>query len=117
MRMFDLIRWSNSFNSDYWTALNPVQTTHTNEGSEIAISAPGVDAEKIEVILEDGLLSVSFNNPHGKKFGYSEVFKKVWSVSKEVTEKDLTAKYDSGILTVFVANREKPKQRIKIKVA
>ena len=96
-------------------AINPVHTEHTEDKTTITISAPGVNADEVEVTLADGVLRVVFENE--KKLGYGEKFDKSWVVMSGVGEKDLTAFFHSGILVIEVKKPKKPKHKIEVKKA
>lgn len=81
----------------------------TEEGYVLDIEMPGFKKEDIKVSLEDGYLTVSGNkhieeNKNNKylRKEISESFQRSYYVGADVTEENVKAKYDNGILCLTV---------------
>lgn len=91
-----------------------------------AFDLPGIPEDKISVELEDGALTVSAEREREEKVEdgrYHRFERRFGSFSRTiglpqgVTEKDVTARYEHGVLEVHVRKPEQPKpRRIEITV-
>lgn len=87
----------------------------TEKEYQLEVEAPGYKKENINVSLEDGYLTVTCTK-HEKEEGDRYIRKETsrscsrsYFVGEEVSEKDVKAKYDNGILTINVP-KAAPKQ-------
>ncbi len=85
------------------------------------VALPGLSKEDFVVTLENGVLSVSYQhkkeNNDINNFEYRS-FSKIWNVSKETKEKDVSATYEKGILSVVIQKKDEvrpEKKTIEIK--
>ena len=79
------------------------QFEETEEGKswQIEVQAPGAKKEEFDVTLEDDRLDIDFpGNKHTPKFNYR------YTIPRDVEGKHISAKYESGVLTVKI---DKPK--------
>ena len=84
---------------------------------EIDIDLPGFKKEEIKVSLENGYLTVGAAKEHeqenkGKairKERYSGSMQRSFYVGEQVTEEDVKAKYEHGVLMLEVPKKETPK--------
>tara|TARA_R100000808_G_scaffold17511_1_gene38647 strand:+ start:618 stop:1016 length:399 start_codon:yes stop_codon:yes gene_type:complete len=77
------------------------------DAHEISVAAPGLKKEDFKVNLEGTTLSVSYErNKEDLRFLSKKSFSKSWQVSKGLTEKDIAAKYDAGVLVLTVKKPE-----------
>lgn len=84
----------------------------TESGYELAVETPGYAKEQIQVSLENGYLTVSCHKAQteeeeSKKSRYlrkeiSESCQRSYYVGSDVTQEQIKAKYNNGILTLFV---------------
>lgn len=90
-----------------------------------AFDLPGIPEDKISVELEDGALTVSAEREREEKVEdgrYHRFERRFGSFSRTiglpqgVTEKDVTARYEHGVLEVHVRKPEQPKPR-RIEIA
>jgi HSP20 family protein len=91
-----------------------------------AFDLPGIPEEKISVELEDGALTIAAEREReqkvedGRYFRFERrfgTFTRTIGLPQGVTEKDVTAGYQNGVLEVHVAKPEQPKpQKIQIGV-
>jgi HSP20 family protein len=97
-----------------------VQVRDLDDHSEISIAAPGLSKEDFDVSLKNEHLTVSYeksidDNP---RLFSKQAFSRSWSVPRRTKMKDISAKYDAGILTVSVKKSEKAEPKAySIKIA
>jgi HSP20 family protein len=76
---------------------------------EIKITAPGIKnkGENIKITLKDDILNVSINQKSdgGSDF-FSYNFERSWTVSRGISEEDVSALYEDGILTLKINKKE-----------
>ena len=106
------------FNKEKFDSMK-TDVKETDTGYEMGIEVPGFDKKDINVALEDGYLTISANkkevedNNGGKKSNYLRR-ERNYSCSRsyyvgDVKEKDIKAKYENGILNIFIP-KEQPKE-------
>ena len=81
---------------------------------EISVAAPGVKKNDFNVSLDNGNLLISYKASSKEelkscRFFTKSAFSKTFKVCKNTSPGDISAKYDSGILTVSVA---KPSEEV-----
>tara|TARA_Y100000593_G_C4148230_1_gene255735 strand:+ start:163 stop:561 length:399 start_codon:yes stop_codon:yes gene_type:complete len=77
------------------------------DAHEISVAAPGLNKEDFKVNLEGATLSVSYERKKEDHRLFSrKSFSKSWKVFKGLTEKDISAKYDAGVLILTVNKPE-----------
>ena len=89
----------------------------TDSAYELDIEMPGYSKDQIKVALENGYLTVSAskeskeedNKKHYVRKEISESCSRSYYVGDDVTQADIKAKYDNGILSVCVP-KSQPKQ-------
>lgn len=84
----------------------------TETGYELDIEMPGFQKDQISVSLEDGYLNVSGTKKtkeeaenQGKKYlrkEISESFQRSYYVGTDISEENIKAKYDNGILSLSI---------------
>ena len=101
----------------------------TEDGYEMEIDLPGIDKENLTVQLENGYMTVTAktekkndekndNGRYVRRERFSGTYSRSFYVGEEVTEEDIKAKYENGILKLFVPDKEKqPKVEEKKYVA
>ena len=88
-----------------------------DNGYELAMEVPGFDKEDLKLDLEDGYLTVSaeHNKTNEEKDNeghiirqerYYGITKRSFYVGDAVTKEDIQAKYDKGVLNIFVPKKE-----------
>lgn len=94
---------------DLYTAMKPVG--FHDEGNYFLADIPIVGAKKdcIEVKVIDNTLRVHFK---GNEYTYE--FTKEWRLPQGTTSKDVTAKYESGILNIKVMKPKGYEDTIKV---
>ena len=101
-----------------------------DNGYELAMEVPGFDKEDLKLDLEDGYLTVSaeHNKTNEEKDNEGHIIrqeryygsaKRSFYVGDAVTKEDIQAKYDKGVLNVFVPKKDvkklENKQTIEVK--
>jgi len=82
---------------------------------EINVVVPGLNKGDLNVHLDDQTLTISYESVPAEGVGavsYSS-FSKSWTLPDGTTEKDISAGYDSGVLTVDVKKTEPVKIPVK----
>ena len=94
--------------------------TEHDDHYEVAIDLPGFKKEDVTINLENGYLTVSAakgvdkdeNDKHGKLIRqerYSGAMERSFYVGENVTEEDIKAKMEHGVLTLTIPKKEMPK--------
>lgn len=88
----------------------------TKEGYEIMINLPGVKKEDVKAELKDGYMTIqatSHSNNDEKEDGryirrerYYGSCSRSFYVGEQMTEEDIKAKFEDGILSLFVPKKE-----------
>ena len=101
-----------------------------DNGYELSMEVPGFDKEDLKLDLEDGYLTVSaeHNKTNEEKDNEGHIIrqeryygsaKRSFYVGDAVTKEDIQAKYDKGVLNVFVPKKDvkklENKQTIEVK--
>jgi HSP20 family protein len=94
---------------------------HTPNSVEVYVFAPGLDASKIEVVLDRGVLTLAGERPSdlpadGKANVYtherpSGSFRRAISLPDDVDPEQIKATYRDGVLNVSIARRESAQPR------
>ena len=95
----------------------------TDEGYELAVDLPGFKKEEIRLDLNNGYLTISKEKSlenkeekHGKMLRqerYSGTMQRSFYVGENLTEEDVKAKYEDGVLTVCLPRKEAQKVQEK----
>lgn len=99
-------------------ATPPVNIHETNEGYHVELSAPGRNKEDFTVNVENGLLTISFEKKEEteqktyktirKEFSYRS-FKRSFNVDEKINAEAIQAKYENGVLKLFLPKKEEVK--------
>lgn len=92
----------------------------TDDGYEVDIDLPGFKKDEIHLELNNGYLTISTEkslvkddeNKHGKMLRqerYSGMMQRSFYVGEHLTEKDIKASYESGVLHVSIPKKDAPK--------
>ena len=92
----------------------------TEDGYEVDVDLPGFKKEEISLELNNGYLTISTEkslekdkeNKKGKMLRqerYSGVMQRSFFVGEHLTEEDIKASYDSGVLHVIIPKKDAPK--------
>ena len=92
----------------------------TEEGYEVDIDLPGFKTEEIHLELNDGYLTISTEkslekedkNKKGRMLRqerYAGVMQRSFYVGDSITEEDVKASYESGVLHLMIPKKDAPK--------
>ena len=92
----------------------------TEDGYEVDVDLPGFKKDEISLELNNGYLTISTEkslekdkeNKKGKMLRqerYSGVMQRSFFVGEHLTEEDIKASYDSGVLHVIIPKKDAPK--------
>ena len=90
----------------------------TDQGYEVAIDLPGFKKDEIKLELNDGYLTISAEkgldkdekdkeNRYIRRERYAGSMSRSFYVGESLTEQDIHAKYENGILTLDVPKEDK----------
>ena len=90
----------------------------TDQGYEVAIDLPGFKKDEIKLELNDGYLTISAEkgldkdekdkeNRYMRRERYAGSMSRSFYVGESLTEQDIHAKYENGILTLDVPKEDK----------
>jgi HSP20 family protein len=93
----------------------PVNVHETKDGYHVEVSAPGLNKDNFDIKVENGLLTISYEKKEETKaddyktlrreFSYRS-FKRSFSLNDDVNAENIRAKYENGILKVFLPKTE-----------
>jgi HSP20 family protein len=102
----------------------PLDVWETDGELVYAVDLPGIPEDKISVELDDGALTISAERERtqeesGERFYRFErrhgAFSRTFGVPQGVTESDVSADYENGVLEVHIKKPEQPKpKRIQV---
>ena len=121
--------WMNfPFESDFWGKKNPLYGKHVKNmmktdirehegGYEVDIDLPGFKKDEISVQLEEGYLTVSASKAIDKdeedkkgkyirKERYAGAMQRSFYVGNALTQEDIRAKYENGILRLSIPKKD-----------
>jgi HSP20 family protein len=100
----------------------PVNITESENGYHLQFNVPGRNKEDFKINLENGLLTVSYEKkeePETKdqkvirnEFSFQS-FKRSFNLDQKINADGIEAKYDNGILKVFLPKKEEVKNTPK----
>ena len=108
--------WGKDFVSNWSVA--PANIHETNEGYHIELNAPGRNKEDFKINVENGLLTISFEkNEENENKDYKTVrrefsfesFKRSFSIDEKVNADAIQAKYENGVLKLYLPKKEEVK--------
>ncbi len=90
---------------------------------ELSIELPGVKKENVELSLDNGYLKIQANSTNEKeekdddgqwirRERYSGTSERTFYVGEQVTEDDVKASFENGILKITVPDEEEQKKRL-----
>ena len=115
--LFDYLFSDPVFNVNTTTNRMSTDIKEKESGYELSMEVPGFDKEDLKLDLEDGYLTVSaeHNKTNEEKDNEGHLIrqeryygntKRSFYVGDAVTKEDIQAKYDKGILNIFVPKKE-----------
>ncbi|MCU6746962.1 MULTISPECIES: Hsp20/alpha crystallin family protein [Lachnospiraceae] len=137
--LFDDDWMSFPFESDFWGKRNPLYGKNAknmmktdirehDQGYEIDIDLPGFKKEEISAQLEDGYLTISASkgldkeeeDKKGKyirKERYAGAMQRSFYVGTALTQEDIKAKYENGILRLSIPKKDEKAVETKKHIA
>jgi HSP20 family protein len=113
-----LPKYFSSFKSEITSP--PANTIDTEDGYSIELAAPGFSRDEFEINVVNRTLTVSASSSNTNKYKnreYSfEIFTRSWNIPKTAMSESITARYDAGILYIYVPTSEEDPQTISIEV-
>lgn len=107
--------WERDVRSNATTAVN---ITESDNGYELEFNVPGRNKEDFKINVDKGLLTVSYEKKDEaetkelkslrKEFSFRS-FKRSFSLDEKVNAEAIEAKYENGILKVFLPKKEEVK--------
>ncbi|MDN5215894.1 Hsp20/alpha crystallin family protein [Fulvivirgaceae bacterium BMA12] len=107
------------------TFLPKVDIAESEEGFEVSLAAPGMKKEDFKIEVNENYLTIAgerkfTNEDKGKNYHTVETqygtFSKSFKLPKNVNGEKINAKYEAGILNLFVPKDEKKKLKNTITV-
>lgn len=108
---------------NYKTSSVPVNIHESKDGYHLELSAPGRNKEDFKVEVEKGLLTISFESKAANETAEGEAeyktvrrefqissFKRSFNVDDKVDVDNIQAKYENGVLKVYVPKKEEVAQ-------
>lgn len=97
----------------------PVNIHENADGYHLELQAPGLQKEDFKMNVEKGLLTISYRKSensneqkdyktHRREFSVSS-FKRSFSLDEKVNADDIKAKYEAGVLQIFLPKKEEVK--------
>lgn len=119
--LFDEVFDSRFYGHHQNDGLMRTDVKETDQGYELSIDLPGVKKEDLKAELKDGYLligaTIGRNNDEKDSGGkyirrerYTGTFSRSFYVGEEVTQDEIKAKFEDGILTLKLPKKEQAKQ-------
>lgn len=96
----------------------PVNITESDNGYNLAFNVPGRNKEDFKINVDKGLLTVSYEKKEEaetkelksvrKEFSFQS-FKRSFTLDEKINAEGIEAKYENGILKVFLPKKEEVK--------
>ena len=89
----------------------------TDEGYELAVDLPGLKKDEIHLDLHNGYLTISTEKSLNKENKgkmlrqerYVGIMQRSFYVGESMTDDDIKAKYENGVLSLMIPKKETPK--------
>ncbi|MBX2931426.1 MAG: Hsp20/alpha crystallin family protein [Chitinophagaceae bacterium] len=108
--------WGREQTENYF--MPAVNVHETNEGYHIELNAPGLNKDDFKINIDNNILTVSFEKKEQtdnkeyktirREFNYQS-FKRSFTLDDKVNAEGIQAKYDNGILKLFLPKKEEVK--------
>jgi len=120
--LFDEFFRPNAWSKETGLTVPPVNIHEANDSYQVELVAPGLNKEDFKVNLEKGLLTITYEKKteaenkdyktHRKEFSFSS-FKRSFSVDDKINADAIQAKYENGVLKLFLPKKEEVKVQPK----
>ena len=111
--------WGNDVRSN---SAAPVNINETENGYDLEFNVPGRNKEDFKINVENGLLTVSYEKKEQakakefksvrKEFSFQN-FKRSFTLDEKINADGIEAKYENGILNVYLPKKEEVKNAPK----
>lgn len=134
-KMIDMLARRNFFNDfmsdpfDFFGGADTAKTAatlmrtdvkETSKAYELDIDLPGFTKDNVQIELDDGYLTINAHTEHGddkkdedgsylRRERFVGTCRRSFYVGDEISEDDISAKFDNGILKITVPKKELPK--------
>lgn len=108
--------WGREFNQG-WN-VPPVNIHETAEGYHLEMNAPGRNKEDFKLSLDNGMLTISYEKKEEvenkdyktirREFSFKS-FKRSFSLDEKINADSIQAKYENGVLKIFLPKKEEVK--------
>lgn len=116
--LFDEIADS-AFGNHNTTGLMNTDIRETDQGFEMAVDLPGVQKENLSAELKNGYLYISatINRPNNqentntrylRRERFVGTMRRTFYVGDKVTQEDIHARFQDGILCIFIPKKQQP---------
>ena len=112
-------KWGKDWNG---LSLPPVNIHETKEGLHLELNAPGRNKEDFMINVEESVLTISYEKKQEetaneyktvrREFSY-EGFKRSFNLGEDIYVDNIQAKYENGVLKVFLPKKEVVKEPTK----
>lgn len=111
--------WNEGYNG---INIAPVNIYEAADGFHLEVSVPGINKEDLKVNVDKGLLSISYekkeeNKQEDQKAVRREFstrsFKRTFTVGEQVNVENIQAKYENGVLKLYLPKKEQVKDNPK----
>jgi HSP20 family protein len=109
------------WNQQGWGSI-PVNIHETSDAYHLELNAPGRTKEDFKLLVENGLLTVSFEKKEEnktedyktirKEFTYRS-FKRSFNLDDQIDANNIQAKYENGLLKLLLPKKEQVKENAK----
>ena len=97
---------------------------HTDEGYRLDLAAPGFSKNEFDINIEDNVLTVGINGEDTKEYKESllrreysyTAFSRSWTLPEGASTKNISARYEAGILSLFIPIEKEHRISTKIDV-
>jgi HSP20 family protein len=102
--------------------LAPVNIHEAANGYHLEVSVPGINKEDLKVNVDKGLLTISYDKKEeARSEEYKTVrrefshrsFKRTFTVNDQIDADGIQAKYENGILKLFLPKKDQSKDSVK----
>ena len=91
-----------------------VNKAEFGDRTEISISAPGIKKEDFSISLKESTIVISYDQSteENPRVFSRHAFSRSWTLPGGTKSKDVSAKYDAGVLTVSIKKAKKTQPKI-----
>lgn len=101
---------TNKFKSLSYSTTPKANVMYTGEGYRLDLAAPGFSKDEFDINIENNILTIGINSEDTKEYKenllrreYSyTAFSRSWTLPESTISKNINARYESGILSLFI---------------